>query len=153
MNIVKCWKYYCYLSWQIQVWPPIFHCSFLPPNIDATLLCPPNFHGSASILYKPLYRPLFFSNVLDLILIGTNKGYHSCSPCHHFHTSLPPPLHERHATLHTTVNEKVIFLENVKMLGDTIETSWDVVFRSFKMLKGLLRFVNLQIQEKKFRHL
>jgi hypothetical protein len=22
---------------------------------------------------------------LDLILFGSNKGYRSCSPCHHFH--------------------------------------------------------------------
>jgi hypothetical protein len=61
-----------------------FYCQ----NIDAKLLCPFNFHGFASVLYKPLYRPLFFSNVLDLILFGSNKGYRSCSPCHHFHTRL-----------------------------------------------------------------
>jgi hypothetical protein len=27
---------------------------------------------------------------LDLILFGSNKGYCSCSPCHHFHT-MPQP--------------------------------------------------------------
>jgi hypothetical protein len=61
---------------------------FYRQNINAKLLCPLNIHGSASVLYKPLYLPLFFSNVLDLILFGTNKGYCSCSPCHHFHKSI-----------------------------------------------------------------
>jgi hypothetical protein len=37
------------------------------------LLCPLNFLGAMSILYKPLYRPLFFSNVLDLILFDLIK--------------------------------------------------------------------------------
>jgi hypothetical protein len=50
------------------------------------ILRPLNFYWSASTLYKQLCRPLFFSNVLDLILFGTNKGDCSCSPCHHFHT-------------------------------------------------------------------
>jgi hypothetical protein len=59
---------------------------FYPKTIDATLLHPLYFLGSASILYKPLYRPLLSSNILDSIMFGTNKGYHSCSPCHHFHT-------------------------------------------------------------------
>jgi hypothetical protein len=45
------------------------------------------FLGSASILYKLLYRPWFFSNILDSILFGTNKGYSSCSPCYHFHNA------------------------------------------------------------------
>jgi hypothetical protein len=51
------------------------------------LLRPLIFLGSASILYIPLYRQLFFSNILDSILFGFNKGYCSCSPCHHFHKS------------------------------------------------------------------
>jgi hypothetical protein len=59
---------------------------FYRQNTDVKLLRPLNFHGSASFLYKQLYRPLFFSNVLDLILFGSNKGYRSCSPCHHFHS-------------------------------------------------------------------
>jgi hypothetical protein len=80
-----CGKYYGYLSEWIQLFPPMSHCLFLPPNIDATLLRPLIFLGSASILYIPLYRPLIFSNILDLILFGSNKGYPSCSPCHHFH--------------------------------------------------------------------
>jgi hypothetical protein len=58
---------------------------FCCQNTDAKLLHPFNFHGSASVLYKLLYRPLFFGNVLDLILFGSNKGYCSCSSCHHFH--------------------------------------------------------------------
>jgi hypothetical protein len=41
---------------------------------------PTYFHGSASVLYKPLYRPLFFSIVLDSIMFGSNKGYRSCAP-------------------------------------------------------------------------
>jgi hypothetical protein len=53
---------------------------FYRQNTDAKLLRPLNFHGSASVLYKPMYRPLFFSIVLDLILFGSNKGYCSCSP-------------------------------------------------------------------------
>jgi hypothetical protein len=65
---------------------PISHCLFLLPNVDATLLRPLIFLGSASIVYIPLYCPLFFSIVLDLILLGSNKGYCTCSPCHHFHT-------------------------------------------------------------------
>jgi hypothetical protein len=44
-----------------------FPLSIFPPNIDASLLRSLNFLGSASILYKLLYRPLFFSNILDSI--------------------------------------------------------------------------------------
>jgi hypothetical protein len=80
-----CGKYYDYLSEQIQLLLPISHCLFLPPNIDAMLLRQLIFLGSASILHILLYRPLFFGNVLDLILFGSNKDYCSCSPCHHFH--------------------------------------------------------------------
>jgi hypothetical protein len=65
--------------------PPISNCLFLLPNVDATLFRPLIFLGSVSTLYILLYRPLFFSNVLDLILFGLNKGYCSCSPCHHFY--------------------------------------------------------------------
>jgi hypothetical protein len=54
-------------------------------NFDVTLLCSLIFLGSVSILYILLYCPLLFSNVLDLIMSGSNKGYRSCSPCHHFH--------------------------------------------------------------------
>jgi hypothetical protein len=61
---------------------------FTEKNIDATLLCPLIFLGSASILYILLYRRLFFCNVLDLILYESNKGYCSCPPCHHFHRKL-----------------------------------------------------------------
>jgi hypothetical protein len=59
------------------LFPPIFHCLILP----AKLLTPPTyFHGSAFAQYILLYRPLFFSIVLDSKPFGSNKGYHSCSP-------------------------------------------------------------------------
>jgi hypothetical protein len=67
-----------------NIFPPISHCLFWLPNIDAMLFRPLIFLVSMSILYIPLCRPLFLSNVLVLILFGSNKGYSSCSPCHHF---------------------------------------------------------------------
>jgi hypothetical protein len=70
---MKCGKYYYYLSRRIRVFPPIFHRSFLPLKYgcQATLLI--YFHGSASVLYKLLYRPLLFSNVLYFILFGSKR--------------------------------------------------------------------------------
>jgi hypothetical protein len=45
-----------------SLFPPISHCLILPTKLLTT---PTYFHRSASVLYKPLYRPLFFSIVLD----------------------------------------------------------------------------------------
>jgi hypothetical protein len=60
-----------------SLFPRIFHCLIL----FAKLLTPTTyFHGSASVLYILLYRPLFFSIVLDSKPFGSNKGYHLCSP-------------------------------------------------------------------------
>jgi hypothetical protein len=56
---------------------PISYCPILPAKLLTLHIY---FHGSASILYKLLYRPLFFSIVLDSKLFGSNKGYHLCSP-------------------------------------------------------------------------
>jgi hypothetical protein len=58
---------------------PNFHCLFWPPNYWRHATPPTYFHGSASVLYKLQYCPLFFSIVLDSILFGSNKGYRLCS--------------------------------------------------------------------------
>jgi hypothetical protein len=43
---------------------------------------------------------------LDLVLFGSNKGYCSCSPCHHFHRSTFAWLYVVCAFLH---HRKIIF--------------------------------------------
>jgi hypothetical protein len=47
---------------------------FILPKYWCQATPPIYLHGSASVLYKSLYQPLFFSNILDLILFGSNKG-------------------------------------------------------------------------------
>jgi hypothetical protein len=55
----------------VLFWPPIY---WLRPFIST------DPRQSPFYLYIPLYRPLFFSIVLDSKPFGSNKGYCSCSP-------------------------------------------------------------------------
>jgi hypothetical protein len=84
-----CGKYYCIYLDRSKFSHQFSIICFVRQIIDAILLRRLYFHGSASILYKLPYCPLFFSIVLDSILFGSNKGYHLCSPL----PSFPHLLH------------------------------------------------------------
>jgi hypothetical protein len=67
--------------------PPISQCLLLPARCWCHATPPTNFPWIHVHMIYTAVLPIISSNILDLILFGSNKGYSSCSPCHHFHNS------------------------------------------------------------------
>jgi hypothetical protein len=87
--IAECGKFYDYLC--VDISPANFFVLNCPPNlivqfasqqlfVRRSQATPPTFFLRSTLPpYKPLYCPLNFSIVLDLLLSMSNKGYRSCS--------------------------------------------------------------------------